>query len=285
MNSKVEISITSLTFLVTLIENLKLDDNTQKELLKLYYESLMIGKKEGFVKNTIKLEGCPNLLKFLDNNSLFKKRCNCYFYEGTSLINKNKILNIFIGGSSRNDIPKQYLDDCNTYLEGLFNYETNLVFGASNDGLMGISYNMAKDKKRDIIGICPNSYQKALKKLNCNKQIITKTVQERTSKLFELSDALVFLPGGIGTIYEFFQALECKRTNEFDKPIILYNSCGYFNTMLEFIDEIYLNKFADIKDSKNYHISNSSKDTITYINDYYEEKENNKINIKKQREF
>lgn len=266
-----EISITSLNFLVSLMEIFELEEKTQEELLSLYYKSL-----EMWGNDKIEIKNRPNLLKFLENNSCFENICGCYFY--VRVMPKNNT-NIFIGCSSRNDIPKQYLDDCNTYLEGLFNYETNLVFGASNDGLMGISYNIAKDKKRDIIGICPYAYQEDLKKLNCNKQIITKTVQERTSKLFELSDALVFLPGGIGTIYEFFASLEYMRTKEIEKPIILYNSCGYYDTMFKFLDEISQLNFVSLEDNRIYHISNSADDTIDYINEYYRGK--NKIKIKK----
>ena len=86
------------------------------------------------------------------------------------------------------------------------------------------------------------------------------------------SDALIFLPGGIGTIYELFTAIESKRNKEFDKPIIIYNSNNYFDKLLLFLDYLYNQNFTDISVSGNYHISDSAEDTLNYIYNYYNHK-------------
>ena len=157
-------------------------------------------------------------------------------------------MKLFIGCSSSEQIPQIYIKDCENYLKELFKLDNTLVFGAYNKGLMAISYEQA---------------------LNNNKEIITNSISERTEKLIEESDVLIFLPGGIGTIYELLTAIESKRSKEFDKPIIIYNSNHYFDNLLLFLDNIYNQNFTNKSVKNCYHISNNITDTIEYINNYY----------------
>lgn len=173
-------------------------------------------------------------------------------------------MKIFVGCSSKNEIPNKYKDECFKLLEKLFQ-RNDLVFGAYDGGLMGISYNEALKNKREVIGICPDLYKEDFKTLQCTKEIITKNVSERIDKLILESDVCLFLPGGLGTINELFMALESKRSHEFDKPIIIYNCCGFFDDLLSFLNKIYEENFTMdyIKDS--YYVSNNIDEIVDYI--------------------
>ena len=177
-------------------------------------------------------------------------------------------MKLFIGCTSSNDIPEKYLNDCENYLKSLFEKENDLIFGAYNKGIMELSYNLAKDNKRHITGICSKLYKDYLKELELDSEIITDTVSERTMELINSSDAIIILPGGIGTMQELFTAIECKRNKEFDKPIILYNSNHYFDETLKVLEKIYNENFASREVSNYYHISNSIEDTISYLKNY-----------------
>ena len=172
---------------------------------------------------------------------------------------------IFIGCSSSNDIPEKYRDDCRHLLEELFKKENDLVFGASANGLMGLSYNVALNNKREIIAICPKAYQKDLDDIECI-EILTNNISERTDKLIELCDTLLFLPGGIGTIYELFTAIESKRNNEYDKPIIIYNCHNYYDEWLKVMDKIYEEKFSKTSDKNSYVVVDSKEKVLDIIN-------------------
>ena len=178
-------------------------------------------------------------------------------------------MKLFIGCSSSEQIPQIYIKDCENYLKELFKLDNTLVFGAYNKGLMAISYEQALNNNKEIIGITPKIFKEDLKELNCTKEIITNSISERTEKLIEESDVLIFLPGGIGTIYELLTAIESKRSKEFDKPIIIYNSNHYFDNLLLFLDNIYNQNFTNKSVKNCYHISNNITDTIEYINNYY----------------
>ena len=186
-------------------------------------------------------------------------------------------MKLFIGCSSSSYIPTEYFDDCKALLEELM--KTNdLVFGACNSGLMGLAYNIALESNRTIIGICPEAYKDDFKTLKCDTEITAKSVSERTENLIEECDALIFLPGGIGTIYELFTAIESKRCHEFNKPIVIYNSNGYFDKLLEFMDKIYRENFSGFIDKRNYLVTDSISSILYYINNY-------EINYKKIKEI
>lgn len=181
-------------------------------------------------------------------------------------------MRLFIGCSSSNNIPKEYFEDCKVLLEELMK-ENDLVFGACNSGLMGLAYNTTLKANGSITGICPEAYKDDFKTLKCNIEITTKSVSERTDSVISSSDALVFLPGGIGTIYELFTAIESKRCHEFDKPIVVYNSNGYFDKLLEFMDKVYSEKFSGFKDKRNYLVTDSISSILYYFNNYKKIKE------------
>ena len=181
-------------------------------------------------------------------------------------------MKLFIGCSSSNDIPTEYFNDCKVLLEELMK-ENDLVFGACNSGLMGLAYNTTLKANGNITGICPEAYKDDFKTLKCDTEITTKSVSERTDTVISSSDALIFLPGGIGTIYELFTAIESKRCHEFNKPIVIYNSNGYFDKLLEFMDKVYGENFSGFKDKRNYLVTDSISSILYYINNYKKIKE------------
>ena len=178
-------------------------------------------------------------------------------------------MNLFIGCSSSEYISGKYLEDSKIFLEELFSMNNNLIFGVCGKGLMGLSHDIALSHNRDVIGICPELYMKQFRDVCCTDEGITKTVGERTKRIIDESDVIVFLPGGVGTVYELFSAIEWKRSYEFDKPIIVYNSFGHFNKLFEFLDVIYDNGFTSREIEKCYYVCDNAKDALTYIENYY----------------
>ena len=177
-------------------------------------------------------------------------------------------MKLFIGCSASEYIPQKYFDDCKFFLEELFTKEHDLVFGACNKGLMGLTYEIARNNGSSVEGIYPEVYKNEAKEIDCDKRSV-KTIPERTDMLIKESDALIFLPGGRGTIYELITSIECRRAYEFVKPIIIYTSCGYFDKMLEFLELTYDEDFASRKVKDCYYICSDAKDALDYIDRYY----------------
>ena len=170
--------------------------------------------------------------------------------------------------SSSNDIDKKYLESSKLLLNQIFKQDNDLVFGAMNSGIMGIAYRTAKQYNRSITGIAPEIYKDDFKNIECDKEILTQNVNERTSALINNSDMLLFLPGGIGTLYELLTALEMKRSREFDKPIVIYNETGFFNELLTMLDKVYAKNFTSQGVRFNYNIANDYKTAMDLLNKY-----------------
>lgn len=174
-------------------------------------------------------------------------------------------MKLFIGCSSSNDIPTKYTKDCEELLEELFKLDNDLVFGAYNKGLMNSAYEIALKHKKQVIGITPEIFKEDLKNLDCNKEMVTRNISNRTEKLIEESDVLIYLPGGIGTVYELFTAIESKRSKEFNKPIIIYNSNNYFDKLLLFLEEVYNQNFTSSSVKECYYVSNNINDILKHL--------------------
>ena len=181
-------------------------------------------------------------------------------------------MNIFIGCSASDYIDKVYYDDTRELLNVLMK-DNNLVFGACHSGLMGVAHDITKDFGNKVIGVCPSMYVNDFDTLDCDEEIVSSSVSDRTTGLISNSDILLFIPGGIGTVYELFTAIETKRCHEHDKPIIIYNSNGFYNKLLEFLDMLYAEKFVRENDRRNYYIASTQEEVIDCINKH-------KMNVK-----
>ena len=174
-------------------------------------------------------------------------------------------MKIFVGCSASEDIPGKYRLDCNMLLDELFRENNDLVFGACNSGIMSDAYMSALGHGRNIVGICPEAYVDDFKDLKCTTEITTKNVNERTDGLIRESDVLLFLPGGFGSVYELFTAIESKRCHEHNREIIIYNSEGFYDELLSFIEKIYSEKFAKEYVRDYYFVSDDKQEIIDYI--------------------
>ncbi|MEE3343785.1 MAG: LOG family protein [Bacilli bacterium] len=173
-------------------------------------------------------------------------------------------MRIFVGSSSNDNMPKKYMDDCKELLEVLLK-DNDLVFGAKNNSLMGISYEIAKKNGRQVIGMCPEIYKSSLDDLDCDEVVVTNSIMDSTMKLYKNCDVMILLPGGYGTIYEFFTANYCKICNEIDIPIIVYNSCGFYDKLLSFIDDVNNLKLIRDKEKDKYVVANNIEDVVKYL--------------------
>ncbi len=174
-------------------------------------------------------------------------------------------MKIFIGCSSSDEIAEEYKRDCKNLLEKVLK-DNDLVFGAYNKGLMKMSYDIAKENHRYITGICPEIYKESFNVLDCDEEITTTSIIDSTNKIYKNSDVIMILPGGFGSIYEFFTANYCKICKELDKPIILYNSNGYYDDLLSFINKAINQNIINQKETNKYFVANNPEEVIEYLN-------------------
>lgn len=120
-----------------------------------------------------------------------------------------------------------------------------VVYGGSSVGLMAVLADTMLDELGDIIGVIPRMLverevaNKALTDLR-----VVESMHERKAMMAELADGFIALPGGIGTLEEFFEIWTWAQLGMHDKPCGLLNIAGYFDPLLEFLDRAVAEKFV-----------------------------------------
>jgi uncharacterized protein (TIGR00730 family) len=112
-----------------------------------------------------------------------------------------------------------------------------LVYGGASVGLMGTLANAALKAGAEVIGVIPTwlgSYEIAHRGLD--RQIWVGSMAERKDRMFQLSDAFLTLPGGIGTLDELFEVMTMVALGQFEKPHGILNISGYYQGLLSFLD-------------------------------------------------
>lgn len=109
-----------------------------------------------------------------------------------------------------------------------------LVYGGANVGLMAAVANGALAKGGEVTGVLPSFIaNKGLEHKNLTKLILVDTMHERKNRMNELSDGVIALPGGYGTLEEFFEVLTWGQLGLHKKPVGMLNINGFFDPIRE----------------------------------------------------
>ena len=111
-----------------------------------------------------------------------------------------------------------------------------IVYGGGNVGLMGEIATIALKEDMEVIGVIPKFIYDKISNIPLTKLYSTQSLHERKHLMFHLSDAFIALPGGLGTIDEFFEILTWSQLGLHRKPMGIFNCCNYFDNLLKFLD-------------------------------------------------
>ena len=119
-----------------------------------------------------------------------------------------------------------------------------LVYGGGNVGLMGVVADAALAAGGRVIGVIPQALaSKEVAHWGLTDLRVVESMHERKALMAELSDAFIALPGGIGTMEEFFEVWTWSQLGYHAKPCGLINSAGYFDGLISFLDHMTGEKF------------------------------------------
>ncbi len=121
-----------------------------------------------------------------------------------------------------------------------------LVYGAGDVGLMGEVARAAQGAGARTLGVIPTHLlSREMGKRDLTSFVITEDMHERKKVMFMNSDAIVVLPGGAGSLDEFFEVLTWAQIGLHGKPIFLLNVAGYWTPLAALIDHVVTEGFAD----------------------------------------
>jgi uncharacterized protein (TIGR00730 family) len=121
----------------------------------------------------------------------------------------------------------------------------SLVYGGTSVGLMGAAADAALASGTEVIGVLPRALQdREIAHRGLTKLHLVESMHERKALMASLSDAFIALPGGYGTLDEFFEIVTWAQLNIHSKPCVLINTDGYYDFLLRFLDHAVSEEFV-----------------------------------------
>ncbi len=120
-----------------------------------------------------------------------------------------------------------------------------LVYGGGHNGLMGVVADAAAEAGARVLGIIPRTMvEREWARQSCDELIVVETMHERKRIMMERADAFLALPGGLGTLEEFFEAWTWRQLAFHDRPVGLLNLQGCYDDLLSFMRSSVRNGFV-----------------------------------------
>lgn len=139
--------------------------------------------------------------------------------------------------ASSDSIPERFFAEAEEVGRLLALEGVTLYTGGGGQGLMGAVADGALDAGGECVGIIPHfMIEKEWLHKDLTEVVKVDTMAERKDMLREVTDAVVVLAGGIGTLDELFETMVLKQLGLYRKPIILLNTLGYFDLLLSQLD-------------------------------------------------
>ncbi|MGF1553512.1 MAG: TIGR00730 family Rossman fold protein [Paracoccaceae bacterium] len=141
-----------------------------------------------------------------------------------------------------------------------------LVYGAGDMGLMGLTARAAQEGGAPVIGFIPRRLMaKERPNHDLTATVVTETMHERKKLMMENADAVLALPGGIGTLDELVEAITWRQLGITERPIVLLDGFGYWSSFRALIDTVIENGFADPGLAQEFAVAETVEDAMTLL--------------------
>ncbi|MBQ4056369.1 MAG: TIGR00730 family Rossman fold protein [Bacteroidaceae bacterium] len=159
----------------------------------------------------------------------------------------NSIKNVCVYCASSTKIAPVYFASAESLGRLLAMRGINLINGAGSIGLMGTVSNAALEAGGTVTGVIPRfMVEQNWHHTGLTKLVETENMHERKLLMVEMSDGVIALPGGCGTMEELLEIITWKQLGLYLKPIVILNVDGFFDSLLEMlqraIDENFMRK-------------------------------------------
>ncbi len=143
-----------------------------------------------------------------------------------------------------------------------------VVFGGGAIGMMRAVADGALDGGGEVIGVVPDLFRRELAHRGVQQIIETDTFHARKQRMFELGDAFVALPGGLGTVEELIEVWDWARLGLHEKPVGVLDVEGYYSQLFGFFDHMLERGFCSARDREMLHVSDQGPALLDQLRAY-----------------
>jgi len=178
-------------------------------------------------------------------------------------------MNICVFAASSSKIDKVYLDDASRLGELIASQGHNIIYGGGGIGLMGALADAAMKKGVKITGVIPSFMRdNGWGHDDIDEIIITEDMGSRKKKMFEMSDAVIALPGGIGTLEELAEAITMKQLGLFRGALVILNTGSFYDHFITFLESIIEKGFMRKVHKQIWTVAETPAEAMEAINNY-----------------
>lgn len=139
-----------------------------------------------------------------------------------------------------------YMESAVSFGKLLADNSIQLIYGGGKVGLMGVIADTVLENGGEVQGVIPQGLvDEEVAHAGLTKLHIVRTMHQRKELMYNLSDSFVALPGGFGTLDEFFEILTWSQLGLHKKPVSFLNINGYFNFLIDHFDLTVKEGFVD----------------------------------------
>jgi uncharacterized protein (TIGR00730 family) len=171
---------------------------------------------------------------------------------------------VFASSSSR--INSEYATAASNLGLLLARAKMDVVYGGGGIGLMGKLADAVLENGGAITGVIPSFMKdEGWNHSDVNEMIITPDMGERKKRMFAMSDAVVALPGGVGTLEELTEAITLKQLGLFRGPIIILNTLNFYKSFIDFLEHMISGNFLRYEHKNIWEIADTPEEVLVYL--------------------
>ena len=180
----------------------------------------------------------------------------------------NQIKNVCVYSASSTKIAPVYFAVAEELGHLLASKGINLINGAGSIGLMAATSNAALASGGTVTGVIPRfMIEQGWHHTGLTQLVETETMHERKHLMAEMSDGIIALPGGCGTLEELLEIITWKQLGLYLKPIVVLNIDGYFNPLLEMLQKAINENFMRPEHGNIWVVANTPEEAVQLLYD------------------
>ena len=178
----------------------------------------------------------------------------------------NQIQNVCVYSASSTKIAPAYFVTAEELGRLLAIRGINLINGAGSIGLMAATSNAALAAGGTVTGVIPRfMVEQGWNHTGLTRLVETETMHERKQLMAEMSDGVIALPGGCGTMEELLEIITWKQLGLYLKPIVILNVNGFYNPLLEMLQQAIDENFMRREHDSIWQVATTAEEAIELL--------------------
>lgn len=178
----------------------------------------------------------------------------------------NKISSVCVYSASSTKIDAAYFDAARELGLLLAQNHIRLVNGAGKMGLMATVADAALSNGGEVTGVIPHfMIEQGWHHTGLTELIEVDSMHQRKKKMADLSDAVIALPGGCGTLEELLEVITWKQLGLYLNPIVILNTKGYFNPLLDMLAQAVKENFMRVQHGAIWQVAETPQEAIQMV--------------------